>query len=113
MREPATGKYSLIGIFYRLMARRFPTQRPLSLYIILVDAEGRYNLEARLVRTDTGEELGRARGETTILNRLYSSNFHIPLPAVEFPVEGRYEFQIWANDVFIGRTFIDAVLDTT
>jgi len=108
VRDPATGKHSLIGIFDRIWFRRFPTQRPLSLYIKVTDVEGRYRLEARLVRAETGEELGRARGETTFSSRLIAADFIIQLPPVQFPAEGRYEFQIWANDVYIGRTFLDA-----
>ncbi len=110
VRDPATGKHSLIGIFDRIWAQKFPTRRTLFLYIKLADAQGRYNLEARFLRSQTGEELVRAKGEAEISDRLIAADFSIQLPPVEFPAEGRYEFQVWANEVFLGRSFIDAVL---
>ena len=106
--DPATGKKNLIGIFDRVNARIFPTQRPMSVYMKLTDAEGFYRIQVRYVQTSSGEELARAEGEAEFASRLGSFDFFISLPPVEIPSNGRYEFQIWANDVYLGGTFIDA-----
>jgi len=38
--------------------------------------------------------------------RLQQLDWAIPLPRLKFPLEGEYEFQIYVNDVFIGRTVL-------
>ena len=110
--DPTTGKKNLIGIFDRINVRTFPTQRPMSLYVKLTDAEGPYKVEVRYVQTNSGQELARAEGEAQFASRLGSLDFSIPLPPLPIPSEGRYEFQIWANNVYLGGTFIDAAPTT-
>ena len=110
--DPTTGKKNLIGIFDRINVRTFPTQQPMSLYVKLTDAEGPYKVEVRYVQTNSGQELARAEGEAQFASRLGSLDFSIPLPPLPIPSEGRYEFQIWANNVYLGGTFIDAAPTT-
>jgi hypothetical protein len=74
-----------------------------------VDGEGFYNLEVRYVQSDTGEVLGNAETELTIAERLSPTDMHIPFPPLAIPNEGRYEFQIWANSMFLGSTSIRVV----
>ena len=42
--DPASGKKNLIGIFDTLWAHQLPTARPMSLYLKVTDAEGRYSI---------------------------------------------------------------------
>ena len=107
--DPTTGKKSLIGIFDLVHVSEFPTLRPISLYFKVVDAEGFYNFDVRYVQADTGEVLAQAEGELTATDRLASSDLHLPFPPLPMPVIGRYEFQIWANSMFLGSTSIRAV----
>ena len=109
VQDPSAGKASLIGVFDNVHVGQFPTQRPISLYFKLVDGEGFYNLEVRYVQSDTGEVLGNAETELTIAERLSPTDMHIPFPPVPLPKEGRYEFQIWANSMFLGSTSIRVV----
>ena len=37
--DPGTGKKNLIGVFNRVNVGKFPTKRPMSLYILGTDAE--------------------------------------------------------------------------
>lgn len=110
--DQATGKKSLIGIFDRVNVRTFPSQRPMSVYVKLTDAEGSYKIQVRYVQTSSGQELARAEGEKEFANRLGSLDFYILLPPMPIPSEGRYEFQVFANDIYLGGTFIDAVAQT-
>lgn len=107
--DPSTGKSNLIGIFDRVNVRTFPSQRRMSVYVKLTDAEGSYRIQVRYVQTGSGEELVRAAGETASTDRLGSLTFLISLPPLPIPIEGRYEFQVFANDIYLGGTFIDAV----
>lgn len=109
--DPATGKSNLIGIFDRVNVRAFPSQRPMSVYVKLTDAEGSYKIQVRYVQTGSGQELIRAEGEAAFADRLGSLNFLISLPPLPIPSEGRYEFQVFANDIYLGGTFIDAVAE--
>ena len=107
-KDPSTGKVSLIGIFDRILIGKFPTQRPLSLYIKLTDAEGNYNIRVKYVQVKSAKILAEAGGEFEYKDRLASSDLYIPFPPLPIPEEGRYEFQIWANSIFLGNAFIDA-----
>jgi hypothetical protein len=107
--DPSTGKKNLIGIFDRLIVGGFPTQRPVSLYIKLTDAEGLYRFQVRYVQAGSDMELGRGEGEFRAIDRRASLDLHMTFPPLPIPTEGRYEFQVWANSMFLGSTFIDAV----
>lgn len=108
--DPSTGKKNLIGVFDRVNVSEFPTQRPMSVYVKLTDAEGRYEIQVKYVQVGSRKVLGRAVGDLHSKSRLDSADLHIPFPPLPIPEEGRYEFQVWANSVFLGGTFIDALL---
>ena len=102
VRDPASGKWNLIGIFNQVAASRFPTQRPLSVYLKLADAVGTYRLEIRFVQVRTGEQLALATANLEISDRLASQDVGVAFPRVPIPAEGKYEFQIWANGMHLG-----------
>jgi hypothetical protein len=106
--DPSTGKKNLIGIFDQVHVSRFPTQRSMSLYMKIADAEGHYKFDVRYVQTDTDKILTKAEGKMAITDRLSSLDQYIPFPSIPIPAPGRYEFQIWANSMFLGSTFIGA-----
>ncbi|MGA2158049.1 MAG: hypothetical protein ABSG90_02400 [Dehalococcoidia bacterium] len=108
--DPSTGKKNLIGIFDKILASKVPVRRPICLYLKLTDAEGDYNLEVKVVQVSTSKVLAGATGEMKSGNRLESPDLYILFPPIEFAVIGRYEFQIWANSVYLGGTFLDVVL---
>ena len=111
--DPSTGKMNLIGIFDKVHVGKFPTHRDVSLYMKIADAEGRYNFDVRYVRTDTNEILIQAASDVVITDRLSSLDQYITFPPIMIPAPGRYEFQIWANSMFLGSTFIDASQPST
>ena len=106
--DPSTGKKSLIGIFDHVRVAKFPTTRRVSLYFKIADAQGRYDFDVRYVRADTGEVLARAEGKVVARDRLSSTDLHLAFPPLPIPAPGRYEFQVWANSMFLGSTFMDA-----
>jgi len=107
--DPSTRKKNLIGIFDRVNVGKFPTTRSMSLYLKVTDAEGDYDTEVRYVQVGSGKVLAQAQGKLHSANRLASIDLLIQFPPLPIPAEGRYEFQIRANSVFLGATFIDAV----
>lgn len=106
--DPSTGKKSLIGIFDRVWAAKFPTQRAITVYAKLTDAQGYYRFKVRYVQASTGQTLAEAEGEARVADRLVSADFVLQTPQLPIPETGRYEFQLWMNDVFVGSTFLDA-----
>ena len=107
--DPSTGKKNLIGVFDQIRVEEFPAARPVSLYFKIADAQGRYDFDVRYVQADTDEILARAEGKMFASDRLASSDLYLPFPPLSIPNPGRYEFQIWANTMFLGSTFIDAI----
>jgi hypothetical protein len=107
-RDPASGKWNLLGIFNHVSASRFPTQRPLSVYLKLSDAAGLYELEIRFVRVSTGERLAQATAKLTINDRLVSQDVGVSFPQIPIPAEGKYEFQVWANAMHLGAVTFNA-----
>jgi hypothetical protein len=107
--DPSTNKKNLIGIFDRISVGKFPTKRPMSLYVKVTDADGYYQTEVRYVHVSSGKVMAEARGELQANNKLASPEILIHFPPLPIPEEGRYEFQIWANKMFLGTTFIDAI----
>ncbi len=107
--DPSTGKKNLIGIFNRVNVGTFPTQWRMFLYMKLTDAEGYYKTQVRYIQVSSGKVLAQAEGELNARDRLASIDIYIEFPPLPIPKEGRYEFQVWANSVFLGSTFIDAV----
>ena len=106
--DPSTGKKSLIGIFDQVNAAAFPVSRPVTAYYKLADAEGRYEFEIRFSHVGDGDMLAQATGEFTSADRLRALELVVPFPELPFPAPGRYEFQLWANGMYVGATTIDA-----
>jgi hypothetical protein len=106
--DPSTGKKSLLGIFDRMNVGKFPTQHPMTLYFKLTDAEGHYEIAVRYVEVSSGKVLAEATGEMEVTDRLISVDLYMSFPPLPIPGPGRYEFQIWANGMFLGTTFMDA-----
>lgn len=108
VKDPTTGKISLIGIFDKIHVKQFPAKRPVSLYAKLTEAEGSYQFQAKYVYSNTGETLAEAKGEFTAKDKLGTVELQLQYPPLPIPGEGRYDFQIWVNGQFLGQTFIDA-----
>lgn len=108
--DPTTGKKNLIGIFDKIWAGSFPTGRPLSFYGKMTDAEGSYSLKVQIVHADKNKRIGKVSGEVGVANRLDAFDFVISFPPVLFEDPGRYEFQVFMNDVYVGRAVLDAQL---
>lgn len=107
--DPTSNKHSLIGIFDKIFVAKFPTSRRVTVYMKLTDADGHYQAEVKYVRVATGQVLAAAKSEFVFEDRLASADLHIPFPPLPIPDEGRYEFQVWFNSMFLGSASIDAV----
>ena len=102
--DAQTNKKSVIGIFSNIGAVSFPANHvALSVYFCVSDAEGEYRFELRLVDLESGQGIGTEHlPPVTIQSRLHSFDCAIQLINVVFPHPGKYEFQLMANDEFLG-----------
>jgi len=108
--DPSSGKKNLIGIFTRLGAVTFPSKRPMSLYVKMSDAAGEYPFKVELVRLNSDEIIATAEGKINAVSRTEYVDFLINFPPLIFSGPGRYEFRVLTSDMFVGSTFLDAVL---
>jgi hypothetical protein len=106
--DPSTNKKTIVGVWDVLHSQKFPTARQFFLYVKLADAQGHYQARFQFVRLEGDQPIAEAVTEFDITDRLLSADFAVQFPALLLPEPGRYEFRIFANDVFIGSTFIDA-----
>lgn len=109
--EEGTNKKSLIGVFERVNAPSYPFVVPrLAIYVKLVDAVGHYDFKLRLVHlkdesliADIG--IGAEIGDVSQHAELALNMGNLPIPA-----PGKYEFQLYFNEVFLHRVTIDALV---
>ncbi len=107
--DEMTKKKSLIGVFEDVNAVAFPTQLNCALYAKLVDAEGTYNFRIRLVRLQDETVVTELPGAQAVLpDRLKAAELAINLLGLVIPEAGKYEFQLWANDVYLARITMEA-----
>jgi hypothetical protein len=108
--DSQTGKQSVIGIFDNIHAPKAPFFQQVGFYARVTDAKGQYKFTVRIVYLGDEEKvIGGLETTGVARDRLEPLNLALNLPPVQFPEFGRYEFQLFANDVYIGRAVINAL----
>lgn len=103
--EAATNKKTLVGIFDHWNLVSIPSRVSFWVYARLTDAEGPYIFSFRFVYLDKDLFLAEARTkEVQATDRLGFCDLVLQVPYLELPEVGRYEVQLYANDVYVGRT---------
>jgi hypothetical protein len=106
--EAGTGKKSVIGVFGELRGHTLPMVVPIGFYARLTDAEGKYIFRVDVVYSNESEQIGRLETEPiAVANRLGFVELALNLPPLPFPRFGRYEFQLYGNDVYLGHVTMD------
>lgn len=103
--EAGTGKKSFIGVFDVLNARALPVVHSVGFFARLTDLEGKYRFTVKVVHLDVAGEkpvAGLDTQEQEMLDPLAMMDLALTLP-IKFPALGRYEFQLFANDCYVGR----------
>ncbi len=102
--DAETQKKTLVGLFDRVYAARVPFQMAgLGVYAKLVEGSGKYALRIRMVNL---------KDEAQVLDISVPGNWAVAEAPLEFGVNfrgiqipefGTYEFQLYADDVYMGR----------
>ena len=106
--EAGSGKKSLINLFTEVRSNGLPVSMAMALYVRLTDGEGMYVFKVDIVHLQTDKKIASATLpgiEST--DRLRPMEVVILIPRIDFGEAGKYEFQIYANDVFLGHSSVD------
>ena len=98
-RDPSTGKFTLLGTFSTLVARKFPCRHgQFCVFIALTECRGRVPLAVKLIRIDPegGEDqtVTEVSGELTSPDPLRVHEVVMQLRDVTFEHPGEYRFQL-------------------
>jgi hypothetical protein len=104
--EHGTGKKSLVGVFEQVWSPSEPIVQRIGFFARMTDLEGQYSFAIKVVRISAEEEivvaLGKIEMAQPIMDRLANVDIALNLTTV-FPTFGKYEFQLFANDMYVGR----------
>jgi hypothetical protein len=108
--EQGTNKKSLIGIFQRVQSPIFPVVIPrFGIYVKMVDVEGTIEFKLRIVKLDDETLLAEMAAPIKDQDPSHPTELAISLQNFQIPQPGKYEFQLYANDVYLHRATIDLV----
>jgi hypothetical protein len=107
--EQGTGKKSLIGLFESLNASSFPAQIRLSIFAKLTDASGHYDFLIRIVNLKDEILLSEVKAQLDFKD-MTGAELVVNFIGMSFPEPGKYEFQLYANEVYLHRITMNAVL---
>lgn len=107
--EAQTNKKTLVGVFDTWHVPQTPfTIGPFWVYIKMTDATGKYIFRLKLVVLDNEKVVAEAvTREVEIKDRLSAFEIPLPMPPIPIPEFGGYELQIYANDVYVGRSVVN------
>ncbi len=105
-----TGKWSVIGLFDRIMAPSFPVVHPmLAIFLKFGDAQGRYRVRIEL-RDATDRRVALFEGiEIEVKDPSQSAEVGLPAPMLPLEKPGKYQFQLYVNDEFAASTDLNVV----
>jgi uncharacterized protein DUF6941 len=113
IRDAATGKVSLIGIFEAIQASDFPVLHPtLCVYVNMSDLAGQYSLRLEFLRVEDNVALGRGDMTVAFADRMRPAEVIFDFRNLAFERAGRYEFRLTANDRYVGSKLFDVVRAT-
>ena len=107
--DEASKKKSLIGIFDNVNALSFPTAVNCAIYAKLADAEGDYRFKLAFVNLKDESTLTQLEVPAKVRSRLAAADLVAHFVGVVFPEPGKYEVQLWANDIYLSRVTMSAV----
>ena len=103
--EEGTRKRTLIGLFDRIKASRFPsTHQAMSIYVQFREIEGTFDFMLELFDLTEGKEMNRAEVKNfKVQDRSRDCELVFNLLSVKFDHPGEYEFRIYVNDTIFGQ----------
>jgi len=108
--EQGTGKKSLVGVFDNMYSPGFPVQTRFAVYAKLVDLDqGQYKCRVRLVKLKDETLVADLTADLVINDPLSPAELAINMVGIIVPEAGKYEFQLYADDIYLHRITLNAV----
>jgi hypothetical protein len=102
-------KKSIIGVFDKVHSPNFPAGVNCAVYAKLADAEGAYAFKLIIVNLKDERLIGEIQAKGQVNSALESTELAVQFMGIQLPEEGKYEVQLWANDVYLSRITLSAV----
>ena len=101
LQDRLTGKWSIIGVFDRVMSPSFPVVHPtVALYLRLSDAQGKYKIRVEF-RDDADRRVGLFEGiELEVKDAAQAIEVGLPTHMLPLEKPGKYQFQLFINDEY-------------
>ena len=100
-RDPATGKYFILGCFSAIGAHVFPTVHPaLAVYIALTEGYGKVSLAVRLVEAE-GRLLHESALEVEFSDPRAIAEISLQFHNLSFAIPGEHRLQLHAGDSLV------------
>jgi len=107
--DAQTNKKSLIGVFENLNSFAYPANIRLAVYARLRDAQGTYNFTVRVVSLKDESVVSNIEiNRVSVADPLHSVDLAFNMIGLEFREAGKYEFQLYANNVYLSRVTMEA-----
>jgi len=107
--EDGTNKKSLIGVFSHVNSPQFPFLVPrLAVYVKLADTVGRYQFLLRLVNLKDESLVADVGIGADIRDPARQAELALNMGNLPIPEAGKYEFQLYCDEVFLHRVTIEA-----
>ncbi len=109
--EAHTGKKTLVNIFTAVNSPGVPVALSMGLYARATDAEGTYEFRLDLVHLPSDKVVSSVTMSPPVqsTDRLTPMEIVIHIPQIVLPEFGKYEFQLYANAVFLAHVSVDIV----
>ena len=103
--EEGSHKRTLIGLFDRIKATKFPTVHPaMSIYVQFREIEGAFDFMLELYDLMENKSMNKAViKQHQVQDRSRDCELVFNLMSVKFEHEGDYEFRIYVNDTVFGQ----------
>lgn len=110
IQDRLTGKWTIVGVFDRIMAAAFPVvHSTVAFYIKLGDLRGRYKIRVEF-RDAQDSRIGVIEGPPIeVKENAQTFELGIGLGNVKLEKPGKYQFQLYVNDEFVASTPLDVV----
>jgi len=109
IQDRMSGKWSIIGVFDRIMTGAFPIFHPLALYLKLGDTSGRYRIKVELRDADDRQIALIEGNEIEVKPPVQTVELGLRMPP--FPLErpGKYAFQLHVNGEFLASAPMELI----
>lgn len=103
IRDEATKKVSLIGLFNTIRANSFPSVHPsMHVYVALTNGHGKYKMAVRFVRSKDDKPLAWVGGPLEFNNPLQVAELNLCWQNLKFEESGQYVVEVLCEDTQIG-----------